>query len=126
MTHDLWKVAAGLSACGFLASYPLWQRIAFGQEPAPVSVPVDGACIEPLDQIRADHMQLLARWRDDVVRGNDLAVAVAGVEREKGLESVCLDCHRDPAAFCERCHDAAGIRTDCFDCHSAGATGQAP
>jgi hypothetical protein len=75
-------------------------------------------CVAPRDDMRASHMQLIASWRDDVVRRNDRAFAAYdGYRYEKNLIATCLGCHDNRAQFCDRCHDYAGVAPGCWDCH---------
>ncbi len=67
------------------------------------------ACVEPADWMRANHMKLLTHQRDIIVRGGDRS-------RKYHIER-CGQCHTKRAEFCDRCHEYAGAKPECFDCH---------
>ena len=70
--------------------------------------------------MRTDHMTLLTRWRDEVVRDDDrIYVAGDGRRYYKSLTGTCMSCHSDKERFCDRCHDYAGTAPYCWDCHVA-------
>ena len=78
--------------------------------------------------MRASHMTLLAEWRDRVVRdGVRTYTGADGRVVRMSLSGTCLGtCHTDKTAFCDRCHDYAGVKPACWDCHvvpPAGSTG---
>lgn len=94
-----------------------------GRVPLPTLAKGKGEqCVAPVDVMRRDHMDLLKTQRDETmrqgIRGNEFSL--------KG----CVDCHATPdptvkeghvrnlTAFCDQCHEYAGIRIDCFDCHT--------
>ena len=68
--------------------------------------------------MRREHMQLLARWRDDVVRrGQRVYVASDGRHFDKSLTGTCLGCHENKAAACDRCHAYLAVQPYCWECH---------
>ncbi|MGE5336644.1 MAG: Hdr-like menaquinol oxidoreductase cytochrome c subunit [Gemmatimonadota bacterium] len=75
-------------------------------------------CVAPPEVMRRTHMNMLMHRRDQTVhlgiRGGDEAL------------NRCIACHASkttgaaigaPDAFCQSCHDYAGVKLDCFDCH---------
>ncbi|MEE8484858.1 MAG: hypothetical protein V3S46_09700 [Nitrospinota bacterium] len=66
-------------------------------------------CIEDTDYMRANHMKLLLHVRDDVVR--------EGVRKVTQTLSNCKTCHTKRAEFCDKCHEYAGAKPECFGCH---------
>jgi hypothetical protein len=63
-------------------------------------------------------MDLLMDWRDEVVRrGNRNFVAFNGRTYTISLTGTCMGCHSSKANFCDRCHDYAGVKPYCWDCH---------
>ncbi len=79
----------------------------------------DGKCVEDTAFMRRNHMELLKHHRDRTVR--------EGIRTTQHSLANCVTCHagketrrvtgsRD--AFCEGCHAYAGVRLDCFECHS--------
>jgi hypothetical protein len=84
-------------------------------EPSLADVPMPSRCLEDRATMRFSHMTLLREQRDRVVRDGrraELAPALSGALAE------CLGCHADRTAFCDRCHQRAGVRLDCFECHA--------
>jgi hypothetical protein len=78
----------------------------------------DKRCVEDTAFMRENHMKLLASWRDSVVRkGNRLYTAMDGEVFEMGLTGNCLKCHNNKSRFCDRCHDYAGVKPACWNCH---------
>jgi hypothetical protein len=92
------------------------------------SVNVDRStqCVAPPDVMRRTHMEMLKHRRDKTVhqgiRGGDESL------------NRCLSCHADktsgaavgaPDAFCQSCHDYAGVKLDCFECHQGRPGAQA-
>lgn len=76
-------------------------------------------CIAPVSMMRTEHMQMLVRWRDDVVRHGDRKfVAFNGKVYDKSLTGTCLGCH-NKEQFCDRCHAYSGVSTpSCWNCHN--------
>jgi hypothetical protein len=66
------------------------------------------ACYRDAEYMRYHHMDLLRDVREEVVRfGIRGGVTLAG----------CGDCHTNRDQFCDRCHEAASVRLDCYGCH---------
>ena len=61
----------------------------------------------PRDQVRSRRER--RAWRGFSVRD--------GREIEASLSGTCLRCHSDKTRFCDRCHDDAGVKPACWDCH---------
>ncbi|HBP65652.1 MAG TPA: menaquinol oxidoreductase [Desulfosporosinus sp.] len=101
-------------------------------------------CVEPADYMRANHMQLLVKWRNsDVREGNTVYINSQGKSFDISLQS-CLECHATTATkvttnpvgvsnpaldtssdqFCVSCHNYASVKPTCWSCHSGpeGAT----
>lgn len=97
-------------------------------------------CVEPADYMRANHMQLLIKWRNSAVRdGNTVYINSQGKPVDISLQS-CLECHSTGAEsnpvgmsnpevstsdqFCVSCHNYASVKPTCWSCHSGpeGAT----
>jgi hypothetical protein len=84
------------------------------------SIKVDRStqCVAPPDVMRRSHMEMLKHRRDKTVH--------QGIRGGEESLKQCLSCHADktsgaaigaPDAFCQSCHDYAGVKLDCFDCH---------
>lgn len=84
--------------------------------------PKGEACIEPVDVMRRDHMNLLLHKRDQTMYD--------GIRTKKASLNECIACHVTPDEtgkvaraddeefFCSSCHVAASVSIDCFDCHA--------
>ncbi|UCG52891.1 MAG: sulfate reduction electron transfer complex DsrMKJOP subunit DsrJ [Candidatus Latescibacterota bacterium] len=118
---DAGKIIAGIVLFLVIVTSPMWYQLVSGSTPgAPkLEMPVDVTdCVEGADYMRAFHMDLLNVWRDDVVReGDRIHVAPDGKEYDKSLSRTCMSCHSNKDAFCDRCHDYAGVKPYCWDCH---------
>lgn len=80
------------------------------------------ACVEPLADMRINHMEYILHQRDDTV--------IRGIRtRQHSLEE-CINCHvtksdegEYPAVtsskhFCKSCHEYTAVSIDCFQCHN--------
>lgn len=75
-------------------------------------------CVEDTKYMRANHMKLLAMWRESAVRdGNRHYTATDGRIFEAKLSGTCLKCHSNKEQFCDRCHNYLGAKPNCFSCH---------
>jgi [DsrC]-trisulfide reductase subunit J len=114
---------AGLALFVALATWPAWHALAWSVRPAPTLARPVGAteCVAPTAYMRASHMKLLIEWRDRVVRdGVRTYTDRDGRVVTMSLSKTCLgSCHADKTKFCDRCHDYAGVKPTCWDCHEA-------
>lgn len=81
------------------------------------------SCVEDIDFMRRNHMELLKHQRDETT--------LRGVRSEQYSLKQCLDCHAvygpdavavtaaDSGHFCRSCHDYAAVSIDCFQCHAS-------
>ena len=127
--YDSGKVLTGIAVFLLLVSFPFWHNLAFGvSEGAPKLPKVQGAehCIDDTAYIKANHMQLLIEWRDEVVRENNREYTSPqdGKKYTKSLTNGCLKCHESNEKFCQKCHDYAGVDVYCWDCHLAERRGK--
>jgi hypothetical protein len=76
-------------------------------------------CVAPIPYIRRYHPDLLKHHRDVVVH--------EGIRTKTYNLTNCIECHANPKTgsvasskddFCVSCHDYAGIKLDCWGCHS--------
>ena len=119
------KVITGLIIFLVLFSFPAWYSVASGKaayapEPkVPDSIGATGTqCVEATEYMKVKHMDLLADWKDSVVRqGIRTYVASDGREYRISLTETCLDCHSNKSEFCDQCHDYVGVKPNCWDCH---------
>ena len=71
-------------------------------------------CVRDPKWMRQNHKIFLNELRDKTVR--------EGIRSNVTLNS-CSQCHKDKTRFCDKCHQAANLHPDCFDCHSYSAAG---
>ena len=64
--------------------------------------------IKDTEDMRFHHWQFLREVRVEVVR--------YGKRGEIGLKH-CAECHVSRERFCNRCHEAASVKPDCWGCH---------
>jgi len=112
-------LAAGMVVALLATAAPFMSRAEESRVPLPrITVDRTTKCVAPPDVMRRTHMEMLKHRRDKTVhqgiRGGDESL------------NRCLACHADrttgvaagaPDAFCQSCHDYAGVRLDCFECH---------
>jgi hypothetical protein len=90
----------------------------------PKIVTAEKQCVESREYMRAKHMDLLKQWQESAVReGKRIYVATDGKRYEMSLTRTCLECHRNTAEFCDRCHNYVMVeyvrpRFECWDCHT--------
>ena len=103
-------LAAGLAAAG--ENRP--GRVAL---PA-INIEKGEKCVAPVDEIRRNHMKMLAHQRDQTMH--------RGIRSTQHSLKGCIDCHASPKTnsvlgkdgFCASCHAYAAVSMDCFECHS--------
>ncbi len=118
VSQKLVMVAAGL----FLA-LPLYA----GDVPSPVlpkakaKANEEFGCVEPVTEMRKNHMKFILHQRDDTMR--------QGIRTSKYSLAECINCHvvpnengsyaryGDDNHFCSTCHTYAAVNIDCFGCH---------
>ena len=133
--NDRGAIITGLVIFLGLITFPVWYIIGPGHLGDPPDLPaaLGEQCVLPTQEMRDSHMELLNVWRDEVVRdGERFFTAADGYyvppslldpehpERgvQKSLSKTCLHCHGDKVAFCDACHDYAGVSPYCWDCHT--------
>ena len=79
-------------------------------------------CVEPVEEMREHHMDLILHQRNDTLRD--------GERTGKHSLKECIDCHNAPAEdgkvasadsqehFCSSCHIYTAVQIDCFSCHA--------
>jgi hypothetical protein len=118
-------ILAGIAVFLIVATFPFWRQA--GRTAPPPDLKLDTPaierlkeklCVEPAPYMRANHMKLLAAWRDGAVReGNRSYRAADGKVYEIRLTGTCLECHSNKEQFCDRCHNYAGAKPNCWSCH---------
>lgn len=89
---------------------------------ARASVSETRQCVEPVDEMRKNHMNYILHQRDETMH--------RGIRtRQYSLEE-CINCHAVTGPdgefvrtdsgehFCSSCHNYASVRIDCFQCHA--------
>jgi len=109
---------AGL-ACSSLADTPIAAPAAQPSKPDDAAA-ADRQCVGEPEYMRRYHMDLLKHQRDRTVH--------EGIRTAKYSLANCVTCHANASktgrvtgseyAFCENCHNYAGAKLDCFECHS--------
>lgn len=121
---DKGKVLIGIAIFLVLILFPIWYGTASGGTGRPPDLDVgtdETICVKKdTAWMRANHMDLLDEWRDDVVRGEGPAWYVAHDNRrwEKSLTRTCMKCHTNYDGFCKKCHDYASVEPYCWECHN--------
>ena len=79
-------------------------------------------CVEPVPDIRRNHMRYLMHQRDETMH--------QGIRTKRHSLKECIACHvrtdnqgkampvNAPGQFCESCHRYAAVSMDCFQCHA--------
>ncbi len=84
------------------------------------------ACVEPIEVMRRQHMELIKHQRDETMH--------KGIRTTKHSLLECVNCHvtydenqqpvayKDERHFCSTCHQYAAVSIDCFQCHNSKPT----
>jgi hypothetical protein len=119
--QDKGKIILGLIIFLSLVTFPVWYNAVNGRAgyiPAPKAPPDKKECIEPRQVIRIIHKDLLADWKESVVRnGMRTYLATDMKTYTMDLTGTCMNCHKDKSEFCDRCHNYMGVKPRCWDCH---------
>ena len=77
-------------------------------------------CVEPTDDMRANHMEYILHQRDETMH--------EGIRTSRHSLVECINCHVSDAPdaprvsseehFCNSCHSYAAVKIDCFQCHA--------
>jgi [DsrC]-trisulfide reductase subunit J len=117
--HDGAKIITGLGAFVAAALIPFWANL--GARPTLPRLTLGTKatrCVAPKEQILASHMEILNRWRSEVVRtGRRTALDAFGQPVTMSLTGTCLSCHANKAEFCDRCHASMAVTPYCWECH---------
>jgi len=125
--YDRNRVFAGLAIFLVLVTLPLWNNLG-KVVPAPkpsLDTPAiqklaakDKKCVEPTPWMRANHMQMLVDWREEVVRnGPRDYTASDGRKFAASLSNTCMDCNSNKSQFCDSCHNYVAVTPTCWGCH---------
>jgi hypothetical protein len=120
--YDSGKIITGLIIFFILLLFPIWYQ--FGKASVPIEPQLTdqakqaGQCVEPKDYMKTQHMKLLDRWRNEVVRdGERFYISSDGKEYYKSLQVTCMECHSNKSKFCDQCHNYMAVTPFCWDCH---------
>jgi hypothetical protein len=122
--YDKGKILIGLGIGILILLFPFLYSVGkAAKAPEPVLTEKAKAakeCVEPLAFMRAKHMELLDRWRQEVVR-EDIRYYKSsnGKTYYKSLQVTCMECHSNKSKFCDQCHNYTGVSPFCWDCHIA-------
>ena len=118
---DKGKIIGGLVVFLVLVTFPLWHTLAAGGEAAmpELEYPAgETACIEDTEFMRANHMDILNQWRNELVRDGVVQyTSSSGQQYRMSLTGTCMDCHDNRDTFCTTCHDYSNVNPKCWDCH---------
>jgi hypothetical protein len=125
--HDSGKIIAGLLVFVAIIVFPFIYSMGTDiVKPEPkIDTPVIKQmavkqCVEPKAFMRAEHMQLLNKWRDAAVReGDRVYVGFEGKRFNISLQNTCMHCHSNKKEFCDSCHNYMAVKPYCWDCHIA-------
>ncbi len=120
--YDSGKIIPGLIIFVLFITFPIWYNHGdAGAVPQPELPKNAKECVLPLAEMRSDHMQLLNRWRDKVLRTGDRSfdVKIGDKMYQKSLMNTCMQCHTSKKKFCDKCHTYASVKPYCWDCHLA-------
>ena len=119
---DKGKIIGGLVVFLVLVTFPLWHTVAApgGDVAMPeLEYPAgEDPCIEDAEFMRANHMDILNQWRNELVRdGITEYTSTSGQQYTMSLTGTCMDCHDNRDTFCTACHDYSNVNPKCWDCH---------
>jgi len=122
--YDGGKIITGLVIFLILLLFPVWYQVGkAAKAPDPQLTEIAkkaGKCIEQKTFMTTQHMKVLDRWRNEVVRDAErYYVSSDGKMYYKSLQVTCLECHSNKTKFCDQCHNYIGVDPFCWDCHIA-------
>jgi len=123
------KIIAGLVIFIGLFTFPIFYNMGKTSKmpepkldtPAIKELPeTERKCVESKEYMRANHIQLLDKWRDLVIReGNLVYINTSGKKYIMSLQNTCMHCHSNKKEFCDKCHTYANVTPYCWTCHIA-------
>ena len=120
MIHNAKYVIPGIIVFVAAVTFPFWFNLASPAYVRPaLALPADQKeCVETVEFMRAEHMQLLSDWRDKALReGLRSYTSSNGTVWEISLQNTCMSCHTDREKFCDACHTSNSVAPYCWDCH---------
>ena len=94
--------------------------LAADRAPKPhVIIEKPGQCVADTQRMRREHPEMLKHQRDKTMH--------EGIRTSQFSLNGCVECHASSKTrsvlgeqgFCQSCHDYAGIKLDCFECHAS-------
>jgi len=130
--YDAKYIISGLVIFFAVVTFPFWKNL--GKVVPPPERKLDTPailklnekkCVMPTPWMRANHMQLLIDWREQVVRTKERGVSTGGrvfqaPDRRKfqiSLSNTCMECHSNRSQFCDQCHNYVAVAPACWGCH---------
>lgn len=115
-------IIAGLIVFVVAFSSPFWLNLLTPRYERPaLALPKDPdkkMCIEGVEYMRAEHMQILNKWRDVALRDGQREYKDSrGNVWKIDLQNTCMNCHANKKDFCDVCHDSNSVNPYCWDCH---------
>ena len=122
--YDGGKIIIGLIIFFILLLFPVWYQVGkAAKAPDPqltIMAKKAEKCIEQKSFMTTQHMKMLDRWRNEVVRDAErYYVSSDGKTYYKSLQVTCMECHSNKTKFCDQCHNYMGVNPFCWDCHIA-------
>lgn len=117
------RTNAGLGLVAFFAvvALPFWLSLTSeaGASAPALELPANATeCVENIDFMSTNHMELLNDWRTAVVRnGERHYMSSGGTTYDISLTGTCLGCHENPDTFCNACHEYTDVDPKCWNCH---------
>lgn len=119
--YDKIKIIAGIIIFLIVMLTPFWYNSLTGKAAyvPQLKIGTDARqCVENTSYMKSNHSDLLNKWKESVMReGIRVHKAGDGKLYVISLTGTCLNCHSSKAKFCDRCHDYAGAKPQCWDCH---------
>lgn len=125
--YNGWKVILGLIVFSLIFLSPILLNLSSAkskQKPVLVYPSDTKQCVENKEYMTAFHMDLLNKWRDEVVRQNKRYLikngktyTYNGEKLEMSLTLACIKCHVKKEQFCDQCHNYLDVKPYCWDCH---------
>ncbi|MCX5812442.1 MAG: sulfate reduction electron transfer complex DsrMKJOP subunit DsrJ [Proteobacteria bacterium] len=120
--YDTGKIITGIILFLIIMLSPFWYNAFTGRAGyvPDLKVATDARqCVEDAQYMKARHMDLLNYWKKVAVRESTKSYTGRdGKTYTISLTGTCMGCHSSKAEFCDRCHDYAGVKPVCWDCHN--------
>lgn len=118
--YDTGKVLTGIIVFLAIVTFPIWGNLVFGSgvTSPQIEKPQEKRCVEDKIYMRSYHMDILNKWRDQVVRKGIRFADTSIGKTEMSLTRTCMRCHASKVKFCDSCHNFVGVSEPyCWKCH---------